>query len=50
MGRMMIRLFKENGIPIINIVRKDDQMQMLKEKYGTPEQGVYVLNSESPDF
>ncbi len=23
---------------------------MLKDKFGTPEQGVYVLNSEDPNF
>jgi NADPH:quinone reductase-like Zn-dependent oxidoreductase len=50
MGRMMIRLFQENNIPVINIVRKDDQAQMLREKYGTPEQGIYVLNSEHSTF
>lgn len=50
MGRMMIRLFKENGIASISIVRKEDQAQMLRDKFGTPEEGVHVMNSESPTF
>ena len=33
MGRMMIRLCRENRIPIINIVRKEDQVTLLQEKY-----------------
>ena len=44
MGRMMIRLFKENNIPCINIVRRDEHIPHLKEKYGCE----YVINSESP--
>jgi len=48
MGRMMIRLLAEENIPTINIVRKDDQVQMLKDKYAGP--GLHVLNSESPTF
>ena len=50
MGRMMNRLFKENGISVINIVRKDDQIKLLHDKFGTPEEGVYCLNSESETF
>lgn len=50
MGRMMNRLFKENGISVINIVRKDEQIKLLHDKFGTPEEGVYCLNSESETF
>lgn len=50
MGRMMNRLFRENGISVINIVRKDDQMQALHDKFGKPEEGVHCLNSESETF
>lgn len=46
LGRMMIRLFKENRIPCINIVRRDEQVKMLKEEYGCE----HVLNSESENF
>ena len=50
MGRMMNRLLRENGIQVINIVRKEEQAQALREKYGTPEQGCHVLNSEFGNF
>ncbi len=50
MGRMMNRLFKENGIRVIRIVRKDDQIKLLHDKFGTPEKGVNCLNSESETF
>lgn len=50
MGRMMNRLFRESGISVINIVRKDDQMKLLHDKFGTPEEGVHCLNSESETF
>jgi NADPH2:quinone reductase len=46
LGRMLIRLFKENGIPLVNVVRREEQVQMLKEKHGAE----YVLNSTDPDF
>ena len=36
----------ENKIPVVNIVRKEDQVKILKEEY----KQEYVLNSESPDF
>ena len=42
----MIKLFKENGIPLVNVVRREEQVQMLKTEYGAD----YVLNSESPTF
>jgi NADPH2:quinone reductase len=46
LGRMIIKLFKQNGIPLVNIVRRDEQIKLLKEEYGAD----YVLNSESPTF
>ena len=50
MGRMMITLLKENSIPVVSIVRKDDQVEVLRQKYGGPEDHVYALNSESSTF
>mmetsp|Transcript_30831 Transcript_30831/g.47228 ORF Transcript_30831/g.47228 Transcript_30831/m.47228 type:complete len:280 (+) Transcript_30831:26-865(+) len=46
LGRMIIRLFKEQGIPLINIVRREEQVTLLKEKYGAD----YVLNSTDENF
>ena len=46
LGRMIIKLFRENGIPLINVVRRNEQIKMLKEDYGAD----YVLNSESETF
>ncbi|TNV77295.1 hypothetical protein FGO68_gene15628 [Halteria grandinella] len=48
MGRMLIRLFRENNIASISIVRKDDQLQQLKDKFAGD--NTFFLNSESPDF
>jgi len=45
LGRMLIRYFKEKGIKTINIVRRDDYTQELKD-----EGADYVLNSTAPDF
>lgn len=50
MGRMMIKLFKENNIPVINIIRREEQAQFLINRFGLPADGVYVLNSESDTF
>jgi len=44
-GRMMIRYFKEKGIKLINIVRRDELVEELKA-----EGADYVLNSKSPTF
>ena len=44
-GRMLIRYFKEKGIKTINIVRRDDCIQELKD-----EGADYVLNSTAADF
>lgn len=46
LGRMIIKLFKQNGIPLVNVVRREDQIKLLKDEYGAD----YVLNSESPTF
>jgi len=45
LGRMLIRYFKEKGIKTINIVRRGEYIQELKE-----EGADYVLNSTAPDF
>ena len=45
LGKMLIRYFKQKGITLINIVRKEEQIEELK-KEGTD----YVLNSQAPDF
>ena len=42
----MIRLFQENGIPCINIVRRQEQVEMLEKEYNAE----YVLNSSDQDF
>ena len=44
-GRSFIRYFKEKGIKTINIVRKEEFIQELKD-----EGADYVLNSTAPDF
>jgi NADPH:quinone reductase-like Zn-dependent oxidoreductase len=46
LGRMMIKLFAEENIPLVNIVRRDEQIDLLKNEYGAK----YVLNSSSADF
>jgi NADPH:quinone reductase-like Zn-dependent oxidoreductase len=43
---MMIRLFKENKIPCINVVRREEQVKLLKEEYGCE----HVLNSKDEKF
>lgn len=45
LGKMLIRYFKHIGIKLINIVRKDEQIEELKK-----EGADYVLNSQAPDF
>ncbi len=44
-GRMLIRYFKQKGIKLINIVRKEEYIEELKA-----EGADYVLNSEAPGF
>jgi len=46
MGRLMIRLFKENNIKVINVVRREEQVDLLK----TELDAEYVLNSSASDF
>jgi NADPH:quinone reductase len=36
----------ENGIPMINIVRRQEQIELLKKENGAK----YVLNSTDPNF
>jgi NADPH2:quinone reductase len=45
LGKMIIRLCKERNIPLLNIVRKDDQIPSLRE-IGAE----HVVNSSSPNF
>lgn len=44
-GRMLIRECRRSNIPLINIVRKPQQIQEVFD-----EGGEYALNSEDPDF
>lgn len=43
---MIIRLCQEEGIPLINIVRKEEQEKILREELKCE----HVLNSLEPDF
>lgn len=45
LGKMLIRLTRKEGIPLINIVRKEEQVSSLKELGAS-----HVLNSSSPSF
>ena len=45
LGKMVGRLGKQQGIPVISVVRRDEQVDMLKN-----EGFEYVLNSESTTF
>jgi len=42
----MIKLFKEHKIPCINIVRREEQIKLLKEEFGCE----HVLNSKAEGF
>ena len=46
LGRMLIKICKQNKTPLINIVRRDEQITLLKEQYGAE----IVLNSNAPNF
>ena len=46
LGRMIIKLCKDRSIPLINIVRKDEQIRILQQQYGAE----YVLNSTAEGF
>mmetsp|Transcript_36389 Transcript_36389/g.35272 ORF Transcript_36389/g.35272 Transcript_36389/m.35272 type:complete len:124 (+) Transcript_36389:290-661(+) len=43
---MMINLLRDHRIPLINIVRREEQVQLLKEEYKCE----HVLNSSNEDF
>jgi NADPH:quinone reductase-like Zn-dependent oxidoreductase len=45
LGKMIIQLGKQKGIPVISVVRRDEQVEMLKS--GGAE---YVVNSSDPNF
>ena len=45
LGKMLIRYFKKKGVKLINIVRKEEQIEELKK-----EGADYVLNSQAADF
>ncbi len=45
LGQMLVKLCQKDGIPLVNIVRKPDQEELLKSLGAT-----YVLNSASPSF
>lgn len=45
LGRMIIRLGKQQNIPVISVVRRSEQVEMLKNSGAE-----FVLNSDSPDF
>ena len=46
LGRMIIKLVGDLKIPLINIVRREEQVKLLKEEYGAK----YVLNSSTDTF
>lgn len=43
---MLIKLFKDCKIPLINVVRREEQVKLLKEEYGAE----IVLNSSKDNF
>jgi NADPH2:quinone reductase len=45
LGKMMVRLTRNRGIPLINVVRSEAQAETLKELGA-----VHILNSRSPSF
>lgn len=45
LGGMILNLATKLGIPVINIVRRQDQMDIVNSRGGE-----YVLNSEAPEF
>ena len=46
LGRMLNRCCKKEGIEVINIVRRQEQVDLLKNE----EKATYVLNSNDPNF
>ncbi len=45
LGQMLVKLCSRDGVPLVNIVRKPDQEELLKSLGA-----VHVCNSESPSF
>lgn len=45
LGKMVIKLGKRKGIPVISVVRRDEQIELLKN-----EGAEYIANSSSPEF
>ena len=45
LGRMVIRFGKQKGIPVISVVRREEQVEMLKSAGAE-----YIVNSSDPDF
>jgi len=45
LGQMLVKLCNTDGVPLVNIVRKPDQAELLKSLGA-----VHVCNSESPSF
>ncbi len=45
LGQMLVKLCNEDGIPLINIVRRESQEEVLRVL-----DAQYILNSESPTF
>lgn len=45
LGKMIVRVCQDENIPLINIVRREEQVQILKEV-----KAEYILNSSEPDF
>ncbi|KAL4459914.1 hypothetical protein ABPG74_003440 [Tetrahymena malaccensis] len=45
LGRMMVRYFKNNGVEVINIVRRQEQVDILKKEGAT-----IILNQSDQDF
>ena len=43
---MIVRLCQTNNIPLINVVRREEQVKILKEEYNCE----HVLNQTDPDF
>ena len=42
----MIKLFNQNGIKVLNVVRREEQVKLLKEEFNAED----VLNSSEDDF
>lgn len=45
LGQMLVRLCQEDGIPLVNIVRREEQVEILRELGA-----VHVVNSQAVDF